>query len=94
MSGHYWASTKAAVSDVNFTNDAGLVWFQSSDVARRGFCKTCGSSLFYQPLGADHFGIAAGCLDLPTGMTAGKHIFTADSGDYYAIPDDAPHIPQ
>ena len=91
--GHYWASTRAALADVTFFDDAGLMWFQSSDTARRGFCKTCGSSLFYQPNGADHLGVAAGCLDLPTGMTPGKHIFTADCGDYYTIPDDAPHIP-
>lgn len=92
-SGHYWASTRADTADVTFATDQGLSWYRSSDIARRGFCKTCGSSLFYQPIGADHLGIAAGCLDLPTGMTPGKHIFTADAGDYYTIPDDAPHIP-
>ncbi|WP_100367767.1 GFA family protein [Yoonia maricola] len=92
-SGHYWASTRADIADVTFTRDDGLSWFQSSKDARRGFCKNCGSSLFYQPVGANHLGIAAGSLDLPTGMTAGKHIFTADAGDYYTIPDDAPHIP-
>jgi hypothetical protein len=79
--------------NVRFTQDQGLTWYQSSPDARRGFCKLCGSSLFYQPNGAKHLAIAAGCLDLPTGMRAGKHIFTADSGDYYTIPDDAPHIP-
>ncbi len=92
-SGHYWASTRADVSDVTFSRDEGLAWFQSSQDARRGFCKTCGASLFYQPIGANHLGIAAGCLDLPTGMRPAKHIFTADAGDYYTIPDDAPHIP-
>ncbi len=70
-----------------------LVRYQSCDPARRGFCRTCGSVLFFQPIGGDHMGITAGCLDLPTGMTPGKHIFTADCGDYYTISDDAPHIP-
>ena len=92
-SGHFWASTRADVVDVTFTQDYGLTWYQSSDDARRGFCKNCGSSLFYQPIGANHLGIAAGCLDLPTEMGPAKHIFTADAGDYYTIPDDAPHIP-
>lgn len=92
-SGHYWAATRADVADVTFTADVGLAWYQSSTDARRGFCQTCGSSLFYQPIGANHLGIAAGCLDLPTGMTPARHIFTADAGDYYTIPDDAPHIP-
>lgn len=92
-SGHYWAATRADTANVRFAQDQGLTWYQSSPDARRGFCKLCGSSLFYQPNGAKHLAIAAGCLDLPTGMRAGKHIFTTDSGDYYTIPDDAPHIP-
>ena len=92
-SGHYLAATRADASDMTFSQDHGLAWYQSSPTNRRGFCKLCGSSLFYQPRGANHMGIAAGCLDLPTGMRAGKHIYTADSGDYYTIPDDAPHIP-
>ena len=92
-SGHYWAATRAQTADLVFRADAGLTWYQSSDRARRGFCKFCGSSLFYQPVGAEHIGIAAGCLDQPTGMTPGQHIFTADAGDYYTIPADAPHIP-
>lgn len=92
-SGHYWAATRADTANLTFRREDGLTWFRSSDQARRGFCKLCGSSLFYQPDGASHIGIAAGCLDLPTGMTPGKHIFTADAGDYYTIPDDAPHVP-
>jgi hypothetical protein len=44
------------------------------------------------PAGAAHIGIAAGSLDLPTGMIPGKHIFATNCGDYYTIPDDAPHI--
>ena len=92
-SGHYWAATRADVANMTFARDDGLRWYQSSPDSRRGFCQHCGSSLFYQPNGASHMGIAAGCLDLPTGMTPGKHIFTADCGDYYSIPGDAPAHP-
>lgn len=92
-SGHYWAATRAETADITFTAEHGLAWYQSSPENRRGFCRFCGSSLFYRPNGANHMGIAAGSLDLPTAMVAGKHIHTADCGDYYAIPDDAPHIP-
>jgi len=93
ISGHYWAATRAETADVTFTKDTGLRWYQSSPESRRGFCHLCGSSLFYQPNGANHMGIGAGCLDLPTGMVAGRHIYTSDCGDYYTIPKDAPHIP-
>ncbi|MEJ6404097.1 GFA family protein [Yoonia sp. 2307UL14-13] len=81
FSGHYWAATRADLTNVTFIAEDTLSWYRSSDHASRGFCSHCGSSLFYQPDGADHLGIAVGCLDQPTGFTPGKHIFTADAGD-------------
>lgn len=91
-SGHLWASTHAPFDKVIFTNDQGLEWYRSSDYAQRGFCKTCGSSLFYRMNTENGVGIAAGCLDLPTGLKVAKHIFVKDKGDYYDITDDAPQI--
>jgi hypothetical protein len=41
--------------------DAG--WFQSSDEARRGFCRDCGTPLFYKFLGTKRIAVAIGSLD-------------------------------
>lgn len=90
LSGHLWASTHARFDAVTFQDDSGLRWFASSDMAKRGFCAKCGSSLFYRMNGEEGIGIAAGCLDAPTGLRMGKHIFASDKGDYYPMPDDAP----
>jgi len=92
LSGHLWASTHASFENVVFANDEGLTWYASSDFAKRGFCRTCGASLFYRLNDEDGIGIAAGCLDRPTGLHIGKHIFVKDKGDYYGITDDAPQI--
>ncbi|KMW58112.1 Gfa-like protein [Candidatus Rhodobacter oscarellae] len=92
MSGHYLALTRAQAADITFTSDATLTWYRSSPDARRGFCGTCGSSLFFHPTGAPHYGIAAGCLEGPTGMATTKHIFVADKGDYYEIDDGLPQL--
>lgn len=89
-SGHLWASTHAPYDRVEFLESEGLEWFASSDVAKRGFCKYCGSSLFYRMNDEDGIGIAAGCIDNPTGMHIGKHIYTASKGDYYDVTDDVP----
>ncbi|WP_299923236.1 GFA family protein [uncultured Pelagimonas sp.] len=87
-SGHIWASTQASdVTDLTFANDEGLTWYASSDFAKRGFCKFCGSSLFYRLNTEPGIAIAAGCIDTPTGLQMGKHIFVADKGDYYEIKD-------
>ena len=93
ISGHIWASTTVEDADLTIAGEDHLRWYASSDHAKRGFCDTCGSALFYRPDDATHTGVAMGCLDQPTGITPGKHIFTADRGDYYALPDDAPHFP-
>lgn len=91
-SGHLWASTHAAYDKVHFTSVQGLEWYSSSDFAKRGFCKNCGSSLFYRLNGEEGVGIAAGCLDLPTDLKIGKHIFVKDKGDYYEITGNEPQI--
>ncbi len=91
-SGHVWASTHAPFEALTFQIDEGLTWYTSSDYAKRGFCSGCGSSLFYRMNDEAGIGIAAGCLDAPTGFHTAKHIFVKDKGDYYEIADDAPQI--
>ena len=87
-SGHIWAATHAeSFEALTFLEDEGLTWYASSDFAKRGFCKFCGSSLFYKMHEEIPISIAAGCLDLPTGMRVDKHIFVKDKGDYYDIED-------
>lgn len=92
LSGHVWASTYGQFEKLKFTNSAGLKWYISSDFAKRGFCQDCGANLFYRQNDEAGIGIAAGCLDAPTGLKLGKHIFVKDKGDYYLIPDEETQI--
>jgi hypothetical protein len=89
-SGHYWASTDLARDRVTVQGMDNVTWFQSSEKVRRGFCKTCGSVLFFDPPHRDWTAIAMGAFDNPTGTRLGKHIFVADKGDYYEIGDGLP----
>jgi hypothetical protein len=72
--------------------DKTLKWFRSSDWAQRGFCKVCGSSLFWRKDGEDATSIASGTLDGETGLKTSKHICVADKGDYYDITDGLPQL--
>jgi hypothetical protein len=90
QTGLYYASTNAAETDLTITGAENITWYQSSNEGRRGFCKHCGSALFWKYLGQDDISIQAGSLDLPTELTPGYHIFCADKGDFYAINDDLP----
>ena len=84
--GNYWSSTHCADKDLKFTRQHGLKWYQSSDFAKRGFCKECGSSLFWKKLGDETTtSICVGSIDGKSGLKLGGHIFTADAGDYYVI---------
>lgn len=86
-SGHYVAATSAPRDCVAVEGE--VTWFASSDTARRGFCATCGSSLFWDGPG-ENLSIHAGTLDKPTGLTLAGHIFVGDKGDYYALGSDLP----
>lgn len=88
QSGHLWAS--AHVSDAGLKIQGDVRWFQSSEKARRGFCPTCGSFLFWKHADDDHTSFALGAIDGPSGHSLQRHIFTADKGDYYQITDGLP----
>lgn len=83
QSGHFWAATSAAHSAFRLTRQDGLAWFHASPVAARGFCRHCGSFLFWQPAGEDRISIAAGAIDGPSGLTTAESWFNEDAGDYY-----------
>ena len=89
-SGHHVAATSARRDDLAV--EGRVTWFASSAEARRGFCGTCGSNLFWDG-GGDRVSIFAGTLDGPTGLLLAGHIFCADKGDYYAIPPDERRAP-
>ena len=90
QSGHYWASTDVPRSATTIRGAEKVTWFRSSEKVRRGFCSTCGSVLFWEPIGQDRIAIAMGAFDKPTGTHLEMHIFVADKGDYYDIEDGLP----
>lgn len=70
-----------------------VTWFRSSERVRRGFCSTCGSSLFWDPIHKDTIAIAMGAFDSPTDTKLAMHIYAAEKGDYYDIGDGLPQNP-
>lgn len=97
--GNFWTSVVVPYETVRFPNgDASLKWFRSSDWARRGFCRECGSALFWHGDRLDEhkhtIAVAAGALTQPTGVRLMEHIFVSDKGDYYDIADGLPQKEQ
>lgn len=94
QSGHFWASTDVPRAALTLEGGDRLTWYQASDKVRRGFCSTCGSFLFWEPIGRDKIAVAMGAFDPPTGTRLAHHIFVADKGDYYDIADGLPQNPR
>ena len=92
QSGHVWASTHIPDTNLTLTASDSLRWYSASDTAKRGFCGTCGSFLFWKPTDEPATSVAMGSLAAPTGLHQARHILTADKGDYYPINDDIPQL--
>lgn len=91
-SGHQHAATRARKADLAVTGTDALSWYRSSEKARRGFCGTCGSPLFWEPFEGDNVSILAGSLDTASGLVTIGHVYVAEKGDYYAIDDGLPQL--
>ncbi|MFC4292924.1 GFA family protein [Sphingorhabdus arenilitoris] len=90
QSGHVWASTDVPEERISISGQEHISWYASSEKVRRGFCKNCGSVLFWDPIHHPRIAVAMGAFDPPTGTKLHVHIFTADKGDYYDIADNVP----
>lgn len=97
-SGHAWASVSAQFDSLKIEDpDSSLKWIHMSDYGRRGFCRACGSSLFWHGHGLDDLkdviAVAAGALDTTDGFTLSEHIFCASKAGYYKFEDGAKTYP-
>ncbi|TQV68118.1 GFA family protein [Exilibacterium tricleocarpae] len=88
LNGNFGSHSKALKSKITIISDKGLSWYTISDTARRGFCRDCGSGLFWDHIEQDAMGIIAGSLDRPTNLKTIGHIFVEDKSDFYEITDD------
>ncbi len=89
--GHFFANIEVPRGCLEINGGDRISWHHSSGKVRRGFCATCGSPLFFDPIDSskhDWVGVAMGSLDTSTGSKIALHIFTAEKGDYYEIPDN------
>ena len=94
--GNFGAYTSVKVENLQIVEQKGLKWYESvtdeTANVRRGFCSTCGSSLFWHPKNNPHISIAAGSLESPTNLKTIGHIWCSQMSDYYQIEDDLPQF--
>lgn len=89
--GYLGAFSSARLEHFVLVEESALQWIDSprSDRrARRGFCRECGASLFWQPTESERINIAAGTLDQPTGLRIAGHFYAQHAADYDSLPAD------
>ena len=79
---HHVAYTACEPTALVVADRRKLKWYRSSPQSRRGFCGTCGSQLFWEPVDGRSISVSAGSLDQPTGLRPGKHIHREQMADY------------
>lgn len=92
LSGHYSASFDVEEAAVDWLSRRGLAEYRTKGGGVRGFCKGCGSSLWFRAADGG-FSVEAGAVDGPTGGRLAAHIFVAEKGDHYGIDDGLPQFP-
>ena len=89
QTGYLLATAEVARGAVRLDAEATLRWFDSSPGTRRGFCARCGSVLFWEREASPNRYVTLGSLDGPSGLRIERHVFLAEAGDYYDVPDPA-----
>lgn len=79
---------------VAIENEANVSWYQSSEWAERGFCKICGSNLFFRLREGygDFYNVSVGALDDSSGLKMAMHIYIDEKPDYYDFADECPRL--
>lgn len=82
------ATTAAAVTNVKVEDPNGqLRWFAVPG-AEYGFCRSCGSSLFWRAEASpEQLSICAGTLATPTGLLTAEAWWVMEASDYFARPN-------
>lgn len=83
-----WFGVKA---DKIHIEDTDLTWYRSSPEARRGFCRNCGTTLFFQSSrwpGETH--VAMGTLNSPLDREPTSHVYWDRHVSWLTLSDDLP----
>lgn len=73
------------VSEAHIEGEENVTVYTSSDIAERGFCRRCGTHLFYRLKADSHYAIPAGLVDGGEAWTFDTQVFIDEKPDWYAF---------
>lgn len=75
-------------TDVVFNDEKNIGIINSSDWAERGFCKQCGSNIFYRLKETQQYFISAGIFDELDSLVFKDQVFIDEKPAYYSFAND------
>ncbi|UIP30674.1 GFA family protein [Photobacterium sp. TLY01] len=82
----------AAGTEVSFNGEEHITRFSSSEWGERGFCKHCGSHLFYFLKPTGQYIVPAGLLDQESQLVMDQQIFIDKKPAFYAFSNDTENL--
>ena len=79
-------------TDVTIEGEENVSVFASSAWAERGFCKKCGSNLFYRLKGNNQYMVPVGLFDDLTGVVFDHQVFIDEKPPYYRFENDTKNM--
>lgn len=79
-------------SEVSFTGEENISIFDSSGWAERGFCRHCGTHLFYRLKENRRYAIPAGLFDSEDQLVFRQQIFIDEKPAFYAFSNDTRNL--
>ena len=79
-------------SEVSFSGAENITRYQSSEWAERGFCKQCGTHLFYHLKQNNHYYIPAGVYNNQENFVFDHQIFIDRKSEYYTFADETNNL--
>ncbi len=80
------------VSAIRFADDSHVATYPSSNWAERGFCKTCGSNLFYRLRKGSFIHVAVGSFDDAKAFKLAHEVYVDHQPEGYAFKGDLPKM--
>jgi len=78
--------------DISFRGEENIGIYQSSEWAERGFCKKCGSHLFYRLKQNNQYYIPVVIFDNEEGLVFEHQVFINGKPEYYSFANETKNI--
>ncbi len=78
--------------EVTFDGGENIGTYRASTWGERGFCKVCGSSLYWRLQDSDHYAFSAGTLEDQSALRFTKQIFIDEKPPYYDFANETERL--